>query len=193
MSAVATPKRYTREDYKKLPEGPPYFELIEGEFIETSRPLRPHYLAAGFLHRIWANHLVETIGGELAQEPNLYLPQVEEVYHPDLVYVAQERRRICENDGIYGAPDVICEILSQNTRKRDRYVKMPVFQHAGVPHIWLIEPEAPVAIEEYVRNTDGSYSMRAILSAPAIWEPSAFPGWRIDLAELADAVSPASD
>ncbi len=193
MSAVANPKPYTREDYKNLPEGPPYYELIRGELIEMSRPFRPHYLAAGYLHRIWGNHLAESIRGELAQEPNLYLPDVEEVYHPDLVYVSQARQRMCVNDGIYGAPDVVCEILSPNTRTRDRYVKLPVFQAAGVGHIWLIEPEAPVAIEEYVRNEDGSYSMRSILSAPAVWEPAAFPGWQVNLADLAAAVAPSVD
>jgi len=194
MTDVAIPRtRLTREDYRALPEGPPYYELVRGELIEMTRPPRGHQQILRLLIRLWDTFLLGGTRGELAPEPNLYLPGIEDVYHPDLVYVAQQRRPICRGDGVHGAPDVVCEILSPSTRRKDRYVKLEDFRRAGVPHVWLIEPESPVAVEEYVLDESGSYRLQALLSTPAEWEPVAFPGWRVPLQELEAAVAPVED
>ena len=183
--------RVTREDYRRLPEGPPYYELIDGELVEMSRPIRVHYRLAAFLIEI-LNPYARKVGGELAPEPNLYLPGIEEVYHPDLVYVARAHRRMCKDDGIYGVPDMICEILSPNTWRTDRYRKLPDFRRTGVPNVWLIQPDV-VAVEEYVLAEDGSYRQNAVLQAPAEWRPAVFPGLVISLAEAQKAVAVPGD
>lgn len=191
MTDVATPKaRLTRDDYQALPEGPPYYELIQGELVEMTRPLRRHYRLVARLLRRWEEFLDAGPEGEVALEPNLYLPEIEDVYHPDLLYVAQSRRAICREQGVFGTPDVICEVLSPSTRRSDRYVKLDEFRQAGVPHVWLIEPEAPVVVEEYVLGEDGRYRLHVIVTAPEEWEPVAFPGWRVSLAELQAAAAP---
>src|SRR5205814_8391232 len=125
--------------------------------VEMVRALRPHYRVALRLSRIWDLAIEERLGGELAPEPNLYLPGIDNVYHPDLVYVGPAHLDICQDQGIEGTPDVICEILSPSTEKVDRYTKMEDFRRAGVPHVWLIDPSRPVTVEEYVLTSDGLY------------------------------------
>jgi Uma2 family endonuclease len=191
--ALHSTDRVTREDYRRLPEGPPYYELIRGELIEMTRPRRAHYRIAGLLYRRLAPHAEDVLGGELAQEPNLYLPGIEDVYHPDLVYVARKQLGICREGGVEGVPDLVCEILSPSTDRYDRGVKMQDFRAAGVPHVWLISPERPVLIEEYVLGEDGLYNLQATAAAPAEWEPLVFPGWRLAVEDLDTAVLPASD
>ncbi len=56
--------------------------------------------------------------------------------------------------------------------------------------MWPIEPEAPVVVEEYVLQEDGRYRLHTIVTAPEEWEPVAFPGWRVSLAELQAAAAP---
>jgi Uma2 family endonuclease len=189
MTDVLTKPKLTREDYRKLPEGPPYYELINGELTEMTRPQRRHYRISNLLIEWW-NPWARQARGELALEPNLYLPGTEDVYHPGLVYVAAEHRSICQEDGIWGTPEVICEILSPSTEKKDRGVKLKAYRSAGVPHVWLIDPIQPVMVEEYTLNSDHYYLLNATVTAPAEWEPAAFPGWRVSLAELDAAVSP---
>jgi Uma2 family endonuclease len=181
--------RVTREDYRRLPEGPPYYELIDGELVEMPRPIRVHYRLAAFLISQLEPH-ISGLRGELAPEPNLYLPGIEEVYHPDLVYVARANRRICKDDGIRGVPDMICEILSPNTWRTDRYRKFRDYRLTGVPHVWLIQPEGVVAVEEYVLAEDGSCRQTAVLEAPEDWRPAVFPELVISLAEAQQAVTP---
>jgi Uma2 family endonuclease len=188
MTETAVPQRaWTREDYRRLPEGPPYFELIDGELVEMTRPQREHYEAHRYLIEVLSPY-VRQLGGDLAPEPNLYLPGIEEVYHPDLVYVAKARLSICRKDGIHGVPDLICEILSPSTRHTDRYKKMRDFRRCGVPYVWLVEPEGKVGVEEYVLD-DGSYRLLQVLQTPADWEPTVFPGFHLSLAAMQRATN----
>jgi Uma2 family endonuclease len=194
MAVAPVPKaRLTREDYEALPEGPPYYELVNGELVEMTRPSESHNELAQVLMERWRLQLRQGPGGALSFEPNLYLPGVEDVYHPDLAYIAPEHQRIRRKKGIYGVPDVICEILSPTTERADRGLKLEQYGRAGVPHVWLISPERPVAVEEYVLGGEGRYRVEAMLAAPAEWEPAAFPGWRIPLAELDAAVAPVDE
>ncbi|MFN3649276.1 MAG: Uma2 family endonuclease [Armatimonadota bacterium] len=181
--------RKTRDDYRALPEGPPYYELIDGELIEMTRPSELHNEIALTLAEWWRAHLRTGVGGALSIEPNLYLPNLESVYHPDLAYIAPEQRSIRKRDGIYGVPQVICEILSPSTASLDRSVKLNDYRRAGVPHVWLVDPVRPVLVQEFVLGESGAYSLHSSLTAPAEWEPAAFPGWTISLAELDAAVA----
>jgi Uma2 family endonuclease len=190
--SVATRLRTTRAEYQMLPEGPPYYELIDGELVEMTRPVRAHYRIVTFLIELLGPHIRRS-RGELAPEPNLYLPGIEDVYHPDLVYVARDRRNICREDGIRGVPTMVCEVLSSSTVRTDRRVKLETYRGAGVPSVWLIDPRLPVAVEEYVLQEDGRYRLHANLTAPAEWEPVAFPGWRLPLSQLEAVAAPVED
>jgi Uma2 family endonuclease len=183
-------RRITREEYARLPEGPPYYELIDGELVEMSpRALTGHSALQAYLFEVLGPHARGLLKGRLFVEPNLYLPGTENVYQPDLVYVSRPRLSIQRRDGIYGAPDLVCEILSPSTASRDRYIKLEAYCQAGIPHYWLFDPEA-VAVEEFVLAEDGRYRVQATATPPAIWSPLAFPGWSLDLgatqAALAD-------
>lgn len=189
---VLTERRYTRDDYKALPEGPPYYELIDGEFVEMTKPRRRHYRLIAILLEFW-NPYARVQQAELALEPNLYLPGVDNVYHPDLVYVRRDRIGIVGENEINGTPDVICEVLSPTTERIDRGMKLRDYRLSGVPHVWLFTPDRPVMVEEYELAPDGLYRLHHTGLAPEEWEPVAFPGWRIPLAELDTAVAPPSN
>lgn len=56
--------------------------------------------------------------------------------------VRQERLGIVSDRGLEGAPDLIIEIASPLTAERDRGIKRERYAHFGVPHYWIIDPEA---------------------------------------------------
>jgi Uma2 family endonuclease len=191
--AVLAKSRVTRQEYRNLPEGPPHYELIDGELVEMTRPNRAHYQLAGFIVELLRPHVRRVLRGELAEEPNLYLPGIDNVYHPDLAYVPAEQRRICREDGIQGVPEMVCEILSPSTEQIDRHVKLADYRRAGVRYAWLIDPRRPVAVEEFVLLDDGTYRTHTRLQTPEIWQPLAFPGWEISLAEMDAEVTPVDE
>ena len=182
-------RRRTRADWRALPEGPPYFELIDGEFVELARPQRNHDRLSNKIY-VLLDSVIEAHGlGELSREPNLYLDGTEDVYHPDFAFIAVGSSAVYQEDGIHGTPDMVCEILSPDTVHVDRGRKRTVYGQAGVRHLWLISPQSPIKIEEHVLTDAGQYVVRATVSAPDIWEPEAFPGWTVSLLDLERAVS----
>ena len=56
------------------------------------------------------------------------------------------------------APDWVCEILSPSTAQIDRGVKMPIYAHEGVRHLWLVDPGIRT-LEAYTLSEDGLWSL----------------------------------
>jgi Uma2 family endonuclease len=59
---------------------------------------------------------------------------------PDLIFIAQERLGIVGPKAIEGPPDLVVEILSPSTRRRDQGRKREIYARFGVPEYWLLGP-----------------------------------------------------
>ena len=70
------------------------------------------------------------------------------VVQPDLVYVAVDRKGVVSERGIEGPPTLVIEILSPSTRVMDRQTKLDLYARHGVPHYWIVDPDAQ-AVEAY--------------------------------------------
>ena len=46
------------------------------------------------------------------------------------------------NGRVWGAPDLIIEVLSPSTRKKDMTLKLHKYSNAGVRKYWMIEPKS---------------------------------------------------
>lgn len=146
MRTAAPP--LTVEDYRILPETGPRYQLIEGSLHVAPAPNRYHQHISrniGFLILKW----MEAGGrGELYYAPfDVYLDEVN-VFQPDLIYVAPENIHVLTDSGAEGAPDLVVEILSPNTRKIDLGPKKHVFARLGVKELWIVDPESR-AIDQY--------------------------------------------
>ena len=63
------------------------------------------------------------------------------VFKPDLVIVKTENSSIIDwRKGIFGVPDMVVEVLSKSTMRRDMTVKKDVYEANGVKEYWIIDP-----------------------------------------------------
>jgi Uma2 family endonuclease len=62
------------------------------------------------------------------------------VYQPDIVFVAKENGHLIKENGLYGAPDMVIEILSPSTEKYDKGPKKDIYEQYGVKEYWIVEP-----------------------------------------------------
>src|SRR5206468_2365640 len=63
------------------------------------------------------------------------------VLQPDIVVVMKANLSRIRKAGIFGAPDLVVELLSPSTESRDRREKLAVYARHGVREYWLVDPE----------------------------------------------------
>lgn len=61
------------------------------------------------------------------------------IVQPDVVFVSTERAHIVR-DQIWGAPDLVVEVASRASARRDRTIKLDWYREYGVRECWLVEP-----------------------------------------------------
>ena len=105
-------------------------------------PSEPHQVFTGQLY-IRLTLQVEQLGlGETRISPYDVAFDAASTFQPDLLFVSNARRHIFDGHGITGAPDVVVEVLSESTRRRDLTVKMPVYARSGVREMWVADLDA---------------------------------------------------
>ena len=142
---AAAAGKLTNADYMRLTPPVPggvRYQLIDGELIEMSGAILAHQIFL-FQFSLALGTQVDALGiGEIVPAP--YDVHIDEfnTYQPDLLFVSTERRAILERLGAFGAPDVVVEILSDSTRRRDLRAKLPVYLRAGVREVVIVDLEA---------------------------------------------------
>ena len=148
MNAVPQKKRpepgkhYTYADYYTWNDGKRY-ELIDGTaYLMESAPLFGHQIISGALHTRLSIFL-EGKPGEALYSPfdvRLNFDKGDNtVLQPDIVVFTDRSKLI--GTGCIGAPDMVIEILSPSTARRDRVKKFNQYLRAGVREYWIVDPD----------------------------------------------------
>ena len=151
---------------------PPMMELIEGKvFMMSPRPRPSHNMIISHLTHIFEGYLWHKPCIVFSDGVDVYLDE-QNHYIPDVMIVCN--RDIIKPDAIYGAPDLVVEVLSPTTAKNDRSAKMRHYAAAGVKEYWIISPLSR-SIEVYLQH-DGTFELDDIYTD--------YPDW--DLARMTD-------
>lgn len=75
---------------------------------------------------------------------------------PDVIFVANEHRNRLKRTHLDGPADLVIEIISKDSRARDRGEKFYEYEQAGVPEYWLLDYLRKQA-EFYSLGDDGFY------------------------------------
>ena len=181
--AIATsvkPKlKLTYEDYASLPDDERY-ELIDGELIIMTSPTAFHQallkkLASAFM-------VLESRGlGTMFFAPLDVILSNFDVVQPDLIFISGERGSIIR-DYIRGAPDLLVEILSPSTERRDRIIKRDLYARHGVREYWLVDPYAKTVT--VLLLSAGGYDTHAVYGEGDTLTSPTLPGFALDLGGL---------
>ena len=107
-----------------------WMETIEGKVVMMSpRPLVAHNVVMTNISCIFGNYLRGKTCRAFGDGVDVHLDE-ENTYVPDVIIVCD--RSIVHRDGIYGAPDLVVEVLSPSTSRNDRGAKMRHYAAAGV-------------------------------------------------------------
>ncbi len=189
MTTTLTQKRrcMSREEFLQLPEGPPFYDYIQGEAIEVNRPRGRHQKIVVRLTYLLEQYVQEHQLGDAWSDINVELPTGDWV-GPDIVFLSRERWEYYDEarDYIRGAPDLVAEVLSPSTASYDRVEKLDAYRRAGVPWVWLIDSETLV-VEEYQWTEEG-YLLVATTPPTRPFQPKRFPKLQLHLGEIFGAL-----
>lgn len=114
-------------------------ELLNGKVVLMSpRPLVNHNLAMGNIFNAFSNYLRGKKCLPFSDGTDVYLTEKDRVI-PDVMIICN--RDIIKRNGIYGVPDLIVEVLSHGTEKKDRGYKKDLYERCGVREYWLVDTE----------------------------------------------------
>src|ERR1700722_13506557 len=130
-----------RHDYQEMPEGPPYYQVIEGDLIMSPSPNIYHQEILGRIYSLISQFLDKHPLGKVYFAPvDVFLGDIN-VYQPDILFISNQRRSIITGQGIEGAPDLVVETLSPSTARYDKGSKRKIYARFGVKELWLVGPD----------------------------------------------------
>ena len=158
------------------------YQLIEGELVKMAGPNEPHQVLTGDLF-IEVRTQTRMLGiGEARISPFDVAIDEHNTYQPDLLFVSNARRHIFDGHGVTGAPDVVVEVLSDSTRRRDSNEKLPVYGRNGVREAWMANLAAET-VSKYIG--DGrAMTLVQVYTANDVLTSDAMPGVAIDLGPI---------
>jgi Uma2 family endonuclease len=136
-------RKYTYGDYLAWDDDERW-EIINGTAFDMSP-------GPGTTHQSIVTELIRQLGNQLEEKPcrvftapfDVRLPrgdekeeEIENVVQPDISIICDKDK--LDEKGCLGAPDVVMEILSPSTYRKDKLEKFNLYEEAGVKEYWLV-------------------------------------------------------
>lgn len=139
---------FTYDDYANLDDGKRY-ELVDGVLeLMSPAPTPRHQMVSLEIHKNFLNSCEENY--VILYAPIDLILSDTMVRQPDIVLIHRDRfSEIVKKHGIVGPPDLVVEILSPSSVKRDKESKLETYERFSIPEYWIVDPNNR-CIEQYV-------------------------------------------
>lgn len=174
----------TYGDYAEFDDGNRY-ELVDGR-LELMSP------GPNSLHQVISFQLQKRIAHTCERDAIILNAPIDVILsprgvrQPDLVILLNEHLDRLISRGIEGAPDLVVEILSPSTARRDKISKMASYANHGIPEYWIVEPVS-FFLEQYIL-TQGRYSLTEVYTGKETVQSSLLPCLSFTMQEIVDSV-----
>jgi Uma2 family endonuclease len=180
---ATTARRFTYEDLELIPQEYPgdRHELIDGELFVTPVPLERHQAVSSNIVYALESIVRQQQLGVIHTAPSGVRLSPDTLVVPDAYFVSRDRMHRVGSKGMEGHPDLVVEILSPGTRRRDLHVKRALYARFKVPEYWIVDPDAGSV-------TVLTLASGAFVPVPAgagyVIESRVLPGLNFSLAEV---------
>lgn len=176
---------YTLEDYLLLPDDR-RVELIDGVFYDMASPTTIHQSIAGFLYTNFLDYVMKNKGPcyPFIAPVDVQLDCDDKtVIQPDVLIVCDRSKY--RNGRVFGAPDLVVEVLSPSSKKKDMQIKLSKYYDAGVREYWIVDPEKKILVQYDMEHMELPSVYNAESTIPVlIWNGE----YSIDLKEMFDTI-----
>ena len=157
-------------------------ELLDGERVLVPPPNMDHQEAAAYLGTSLSMFVrAHGLGWVYFASTDVVFSDTD-VVQPDLLFISNERRYIRTPANIRGAPDLIVEIMSPSSSRRDWGYKRDLYARHGVREYWIIDPTNHVVSVLALR--DGVLEIDQTLTEDNTARSSVLEGFDVNLVEI---------
>ncbi|HEX5083847.1 MAG TPA: Uma2 family endonuclease [Blastocatellia bacterium] len=151
-------------------------EWVDGEIALMSPATFDHQNCGGFLHTVLNIFVQAHDLGHIVFAPYVMkLASISRGREPDIIFVRKDREHLLTRHYLDGPADMAVEIVSPDSRRRDRKEKFKEYEAAGVLEYWILEPDHELA-EFYQLDDDDRYR-RVEIGADGIYRSKVIPGF----------------
>ena len=134
------------------------YEIIEGaKFMAPSPGMGHGTITTNLIATIGAYVKINKLGICFGDHMDVHFPDGN-VFQPDFIFISAAKADLFidkKDTTLHGVPDMVAEIFSRSTMKRDISIKKYVYERNGVKEYWIINPWSE-SIEVYLLR-DGKY------------------------------------
>ena len=148
MATAALPRPAARkrlwtydEMVAELPESNLPMELWDGEIVMSPTPIPNHQRIVARFYKLMDEFVAGRKLGEVFVSPLDVILTQRRVVQPDIFFISKSRLNLV-TDRVRCVPDLVVEVISQGSWKRDRVEKKGLYEQHGVREYWIIDPEA---------------------------------------------------
>ena len=133
-------KRWTYQDYLQFKDDKRY-EILDGELRDmTPAPSVSHQWCSRNLEFCFLEYARARQWGYVFDAPIDVILCEDNVVQPDIVLVSEARKALIQELGIFGAPDLVVEIISPSSVHYDYLVKKTLYEKFEVKEYWIVDP-----------------------------------------------------
>ncbi|OIP41327.1 hypothetical protein AUJ95_03490 [Candidatus Desantisbacteria bacterium CG2_30_40_21] len=173
---------WTYEDYLTLPNDGKTYQIIGGDLFMTAAPLIYHQAISRNLAFIIWEFVKDHDIGDVFFSPIDVVFSSTNVVQPDIIYISKERLDIKKEKAIFGAPDLIIEILSPTTLQMDVLLKKVLYQRFGVREYWIVDPKEQ-KVDVFVLE-GGKYEPKGTFFHQDVVEVKMIQGLKVNLTDV---------
>lgn len=152
-------RRISEEEFLTRCDESDLAEWVDGEVVLMTPVSVRHGRVRQFLSQILTLFVEEKDLGLVLGEPvQVRLPDQRRRRAPDVFFVARSRLDILRASHVEGPPDLVIEVVSPESRDRDRYEKFVEYESAGVREYWVVDPEEE-RLEAFTRSLQGRFEL----------------------------------
>lgn len=189
---MAVPQRkgqlYTYADYLSWPNDEKW-EIILGEpYAMSPAPSTDHQAILGELFYQFRSYLKDRTCRVFVAPFDVRIPKRDEkdediksVVQPDISIICDDNK--IDSKGCKGAPDLIVEIVSSSTFRKDVKEKFFLYEISGVKEYWLVYPNEKTVMV-YKLEENGKYGRPEVYSDEDSVKVGIFQELNIDLKEI---------
>ena len=192
VNPLVVKRNFTYKDYLAWPDDV-RAEIINGIAYMMGQPSTSHQRVSMQLSLLFASFLKGKTCQVFAAPFGVRLFPKEDrtddtVVEPDIVVICDPSK--IDEQGCNGAPDLVIEILSPSSKRRDKYLKRDLYQKAGVREYWIVSAdEKEIEVHLFETKTIKNYAINEPETPddellPEIVPVFTLPGLEIDVKDL---------